>query len=184
MKSDLKTRVEALVSKIPEGRVMTYGQLAALCGSPRAARIVGGIAHYGAAYLHTTSDCPYAQRTAPQKFSAQSFVDQSSARSTSAWDVSLRASRSPYSALECEGCGGKMMPWHRVVNKKGGLASGYHGGRHTQKEHLEAEGVEVHGEADTYWVDVDKLIWWPSGRSPEDSRHKILDTRGIPHELY
>lgn len=26
---------------------MTYGQLAVLCGSPRAARIVGGIAHFG-----------------------------------------------------------------------------------------------------------------------------------------
>lgn len=26
---------------------MTYGQIAALCGSPRAARIVGGIAHWG-----------------------------------------------------------------------------------------------------------------------------------------
>ncbi len=26
---------------------MSYGQIAGLCGSPRAARIVGGIAHYG-----------------------------------------------------------------------------------------------------------------------------------------
>lgn len=26
---------------------MTYGQIAALCGRPRAARIVGGVAHYG-----------------------------------------------------------------------------------------------------------------------------------------
>ena len=26
---------------------MTYGQIAALCGNPRAARIVGGIAHFG-----------------------------------------------------------------------------------------------------------------------------------------
>ena len=26
---------------------MTYGQLAALCGNARAARIVGGIAHFG-----------------------------------------------------------------------------------------------------------------------------------------
>lgn len=26
---------------------MTYGQIAALSGSPRAARIVGGVAHYG-----------------------------------------------------------------------------------------------------------------------------------------
>jgi methylated-DNA-protein-cysteine methyltransferase-like protein len=42
-----KERVEALVAQIPQGRVMTYGQLAALCGNPRAARIVGGIAHFG-----------------------------------------------------------------------------------------------------------------------------------------
>ncbi len=26
---------------------MTYGQIATLCGRPRAARIVGGVAHYG-----------------------------------------------------------------------------------------------------------------------------------------
>lgn len=42
-----RERVYALVAQIPEGKVMTYGQIAALCGSPRAARIVGGIAHYG-----------------------------------------------------------------------------------------------------------------------------------------
>ncbi len=34
-------RVYRLVSKIPKGSVATYGQLAALAGSPRAARIVG-----------------------------------------------------------------------------------------------------------------------------------------------
>jgi methylated-DNA-protein-cysteine methyltransferase related protein len=39
--------VYAWVQQIPKGRVMTYGQLAALCGRPRAARIVGGIAHFG-----------------------------------------------------------------------------------------------------------------------------------------
>ncbi len=82
---------------------MTYGQIAALCGSPRAARVVGGVAHYG--------------------------------------DSSL--------------------PWHRVVNKKGGLASGYHGGRRTQKEHLEAEGVKVEGKEGEYKVDVEEIIWWP-----------------------
>jgi len=37
----------ALVAQIPRGRVMAYGQIAALCGSPRAARVVGGIAHWG-----------------------------------------------------------------------------------------------------------------------------------------
>jgi methylated-DNA-protein-cysteine methyltransferase-like protein len=101
--STLKERVEALVAQIPVGRVMTYGQLAVLSGSPRAARVVGGIAHFG--------------------------------------DPTL--------------------PWHRVVNKKGGLASGYHGGRRTQKDHLEAEGVVVAGNEGQFYVDIAKLLWWP-----------------------
>lgn len=42
-----KDRVYAIVSQIPKGKVMTYGQIAALVGSPRAARIVGGVAHWG-----------------------------------------------------------------------------------------------------------------------------------------
>lgn len=42
-----RERVQALVAMIPPGRVMTYGHIAAMCGSPRAARIVGGIAHWG-----------------------------------------------------------------------------------------------------------------------------------------
>ena len=42
-----KERVYALVAQIPEGRFMTYGQLAALCGEPRAAWEVGQIAHNG-----------------------------------------------------------------------------------------------------------------------------------------
>ena len=45
--SDFRGRVEAVVGQIPRGRVMTYGQLAALCGNARAARVVGGIAHFG-----------------------------------------------------------------------------------------------------------------------------------------
>lgn len=36
-----------LVAQIPAARVMTYGQIAALCDSPRSARIVGQIAHWG-----------------------------------------------------------------------------------------------------------------------------------------
>ncbi len=82
---------------------MTYGQLAALCGNARAARIVGEIAHFG--------------------------------------DPNL--------------------PWQRVVNKNGGLAAGYPGGRLSHKEHLEAEGIEVTGENGDYCVDVGKLLWSP-----------------------
>lgn len=103
MDISFRNKVEAIVRLIPEGRVMTYGQLAALAGSPNSARIVGGIAHFG--------------------------------------DPEL--------------------PWQRVVNKKGGLASGYPGGRKAHKEHLEAEGVVVTGEAGKYSVDVETLIWWP-----------------------
>lgn len=40
-------KVLSLVAQIPQGRVMTYGQIAALCGKPRAARMVGQIAHFG-----------------------------------------------------------------------------------------------------------------------------------------
>lgn len=39
--------VYEIVAQIPQGRVMTYGQIAALCGSPRAAIIVGQVAHWG-----------------------------------------------------------------------------------------------------------------------------------------
>lgn len=102
--SKFATRVYAVVTQIPEGKVMTYGQIAGIAGNARASRIVGGIAHYGPSDL----------------------------------------------------------PWHRVVNKKGGLASGYHGGRQAQKEHLEAEGIVVTGDADTYQVDINKFIWSPS----------------------
>ena len=38
-------RVYDVVSKIPQGRVATYGQIAALIGSPKAARTVGWALH-------------------------------------------------------------------------------------------------------------------------------------------
>jgi methylated-DNA-protein-cysteine methyltransferase related protein len=46
-----REQVWALVAAIPRGRVMTYGQIAAICGSPRAARQVGQVAHWGPADL-------------------------------------------------------------------------------------------------------------------------------------
>lgn len=71
------------MAQVPVGRVTTYGDLAALAGHPYAARIVGGIAHYGAPEL----------------------------------------------------------PWHRLVNRFGGLASAFPGGREAQRQLLEAEGI-------------------------------------------
>jgi alkylated DNA nucleotide flippase Atl1 len=61
--SQFRKKVYEYVRQIPNGRVMTYGQLAALAGYPYAARVVGGIAHWArwprvtpAAYL-VTSRC-------------------------------------------------------------------------------------------------------------------------------
>lgn len=99
--AQFRQRVEALVSQIPEGQVMTYGQIAAMCGNARAARIVGGIAHFG--------------------------------------DPDL--------------------PWQRVVNKRGGLASGYPSGREGHKQALEAEGIKV---SEDYYVNVQELLWVPN----------------------
>lgn len=45
--ADFAQRVYDLVAQIPEGRVMTYGQIAALCGAAWAAWEVGQIAHTG-----------------------------------------------------------------------------------------------------------------------------------------
>ena len=39
--SDFFQRVYKVVSKIPEGKIATYGQIARLIGEPRSARIVG-----------------------------------------------------------------------------------------------------------------------------------------------
>lgn len=100
-KSGFRQRVEELVRQIPMGRVMTYGQIAAICGNARAARIVGGIAHFG--------------------------------------DPEL--------------------PWQRVVNRSGGLASGYPGGREAHRQHLEQEGVNVD---DNLQVTLNDYIWQPS----------------------
>lgn len=95
-----KQRVFAIVAQIPQGKVMTYGQIAALAGSPFAARVVGGVAHFG--------------------------------------DPNL--------------------PWERVVNKSGGLASGYPGGKVGHKQMLEQQGYVV---SDDFTVNVGELLWRP-----------------------
>ena len=43
----LRLKVYDLMAQLPDDKVTTYGDLAAMAGSPRAARIVGGIAHTG-----------------------------------------------------------------------------------------------------------------------------------------
>jgi methylated-DNA-protein-cysteine methyltransferase related protein len=53
--SDRYRRIYAVVSRVPKGRVATYGQVAMLAGLPRQARFVGYALHA----LPTDSDVPW-----------------------------------------------------------------------------------------------------------------------------
>ena len=81
--ASLRDRIYTLMAQLPDHKVTTYGDLAALSGHPHAARIVGGIAHGG-----------------PEN-----------------------------------------LPWHRLVNAKGGLAVGFPGGQGVQRQLLEQDGI-------------------------------------------
>jgi len=81
--ASFREKIYVIMAQVPAGRVTTYGDVAGLVGHANAARIVGGVAHYGPSEL----------------------------------------------------------PWHRLVNRFGGLAAGFHGGREVQQQLLEAEGV-------------------------------------------
>lgn len=100
--AEFKERVYALVAQIPEGKFMTYGQIATLCGAAWAAWEVGQIAHTG-----------------PED-----------------------------------------LPWQRVVNKQGGLASGYPGGKKGHKNALENEGIVIN--EDYMVVNLQGLLWSPN----------------------
>lgn len=47
MNQAFKEAVISVVTQIPQGHVMTYGDIAGLAGHPYAARQVGGVAHFG-----------------------------------------------------------------------------------------------------------------------------------------
>lgn len=85
---------------MPRGRVVTYGQVAAMVGLPRTARQVGWTAHWG----------------------------------------------------------DETIPWQRVLNRHGGLASGYPGGRAGHAAALADEDIAVNDDGT---VDLPKYQWWP-----------------------
>ncbi len=99
--TDLRARVYGLMGELPPDKVTTYGDLAAMAGKPRAARIVGGIAHTG-----------------PEE-----------------------------------------LPWHRLVNARGGLAIGYPGGQEVQRQLLEQDGIICDNNHRV--VDFARLRWRP-----------------------
>lgn len=102
--NSFRQRVCEIVASIPEGRLMSYGDVAAIAGHPYAARVVGQIAHFGPDDL----------------------------------------------------------PWHRVVNRVGNLASGFWGGKEVHRQMLEHEGVPI----ENYQVvNFEERRWNPSVNS-------------------
>lgn len=51
------------------------------------------------------------------------------------------------------------LPWHRLVNRFGGLATGFHGGREVQAQLLAAEGVTCTNHIVNNFKDI---RWQPS----------------------
>jgi len=58
--------------------------------------------------------------------------------------------------------GGEGIPWQRVVNRFGGLAAGFTGGREGHRMALRREGVRV-GVDDR--VDLGRYLWWPDAQT-------------------
>lgn len=54
------------------------------------------------------------------------------------------------------------LPWRRVVNRSGGLATGYRGGRPGHSRALRADGVRVRAD---FTVDLDRYQWWPGEKT-------------------
>jgi methylated-DNA-protein-cysteine methyltransferase-like protein len=99
--SGLVAAVHAMVSRVPAGRVVTYGQIARCLGRPRAARQVG----------RALAGLP-----------ADSAV-----------------------------------PWHRVVNARGGISPRREGGSDEfQRLLLEDEGVQFDGRGR---IDLERFGW-------------------------
>lgn len=164
---DFKQRVYTLVSQIPKGRVMTYGQLAALAGSPYAARIVGGIAHWATCYELPT--CPAnpirwsgldeVQGKGEQRSETyMKYVEGAAESLTKQFAKSKSGAGGSAHRQAVAACPAHDLPWQRVVKKDGSLAEGYPGGTEGHRAALQAEGVEFDEE---YKLDINKLLWQP-----------------------
>ncbi len=133
-------RVEALVKTIPRGRVATYGQVAALCGSPRSARQVGCIL-----FRSVQTPWPKASRSLSRK-------PTKGPPSHKATVGSLRKLKKLWRG---EG-------WQRVMNREGRLSIVNPEVTAAQQATLlRREGVNVTEHDGSYWVDLNRYLWNP-----------------------
>ncbi len=127
---DFKDRVIKFLQKVPKGKVVSYGQAAAVAGSPRAARQVGGIL-----------------RNLELSFSGRIHSDMKTPRKGR-----LRKGK-PFSGLPSE-----FVPWWRVVNNLGiiSIKGNWTATKDLQKQLLEKEGVKIEKD---FSLDMEKYRW-------------------------
>lgn len=143
-----------MVAQIPKGRVMTYGQIAAMCGSPRAARIVGGVAHF-APCIGPPACLAYASQPADLTAHQTSSGSATSSTYSNTFRSVAHQKKSAASSARHELCPAHDLAWCRVVKKDGSLAEGYPGGTEGHRVALEAEGVEMVDHR----VNMSKHLW-------------------------
>ncbi|CAN5677927.1 hypothetical protein BH23PAT2_BH23PAT2_09020 [soil metagenome] len=94
------------------------------------------------------------QRTEMYSVYGEGVAQTATQQSTKSIDRVRGSAKKQVDAL-CPSCD---LPWHRVVNKHGGLASGYPGGIPAHKSHLKSERV-IFTAADH--VDIKRILWIP-----------------------
>jgi alkylated DNA nucleotide flippase Atl1 len=140
-------QVYSIVKKIPRGQVATYGQIAAILGKPRAARIVGWSLHQ----LDYISSLPLTKGENKRG----SAASRNSITKHQTHDLPLTPSLTRR---------GEEYPWWRVVNSQGFISTTCQ--EHTfemQKQMLEQEGVDINWnkKKHMYRLDLDKYLWRP-----------------------
>jgi alkylated DNA nucleotide flippase Atl1 len=157
--NDFRDKVYSIVSQIPKGRVMTYGQVAVAASAAWAAWEVGQIAHFAPCAGLPACPAPAGQ---PAGLMAHQPPFGSTTPSTY-FNTSSSVARRKKSAAPSarhELCPAHDIPWQRVVNRNGGLARGYTpGGYEAHKRDLEVEGVPI--DDDYRVIGFDRLLWNP-----------------------
>lgn len=115
--TELENKIFDIVRKIPPGKVMTYGQVAAAIGDAHLARVVGNTMH--------RNPVPYFELAEKAGFNCKEIASASAAAACETFEP---------------------VPCHRVVNAAGKMASNFGlGGPEIQAAMLKAEGIKISG---------------------------------------
>ena len=139
---DFKNKVTSFITSIPRGRVASYGQIAAACGNPRAARQVGAILR--------SLDIS-AGNWGPQ------ISNQAIQRGNLGKGAKFRRLKRAKNPLRAEAAG-TIVPWWRVLNNKGivSIKGNWTATKELQRSLLIKEGVKV---GEDYTLDIEKYRW-------------------------